>query len=395
MTPNFSQSRSADEIERPSISETEVAICPAPIPYVNLVAQFREEKDLVLAAVTAVLERGDYIGGAAVAELETALAAYHGVPHVVCLNSGTDALILAMHGLGIGRDDEVITPVNSFVASAASIIRVGARPILVDVLPDQNLDPDAVARAITPRTKAIMPVHLTGRPADMDAILALAQQHGLFVIEDAAQAIGSRHRGRLAGTIGDAGCFSAHPLKNLNACGDAGFVVTHRADLAERLRLLRNHGLIDRNTVGVFGTVSRMDTLQAAILLARLPLLDTVIDRRRRNAACYQSLLDPRHVVVPPCREHEFNTFHTFVIQTDQRDALQSWLTGHGIGTGIHYPIPIHMQPAARQLGYKQGDFPVAETQSRRILTLPVNQSLSVTDIRQVVETIHAFFSRD
>jgi dTDP-4-amino-4,6-dideoxygalactose transaminase len=395
MMPNPSRPRLADEAESASIPEAEGGAPPAPIPYVNLMAQLREEKDLILAAVTAVLERGDYIGGAAVAELETALAAYHGVPYAVCLNSGTDALILAMHGLGIGHGDEVITPVNSFVASAASIVSIGARPVLVDVLSDQNLDPDAVARAITPRTKAIMPVHLTGRLADMDAILALAQQYGLLVIEDAAQAIGSRHRGRLAGTIGDAGCFSAHPLKNLNACGDAGFVLTHRADLADRLRLLRNHGLIDRNTVSMFGTVSRMDTLQAAILLARLPLLDTVIDRRRRNAACYQSLLDPRYVVVPRCREYEFNTFHTFVIQTDQRDGLQSWLSSHGIGTGIHYPIPIHMQPAARELGYKAGDFPVAEAQSRRILTLPVNQSVSMADIQRVVETIHAFFSRN
>lgn len=395
MAPDLNRSRLADEIGKPLLPEATAPISPAPIPYVNLAAQFQEEKDVVLAAVTAVLERGDYVGGAAVAELEAALAAYHGVPHVVCLNSGTDALMLAIEGLGIGHGDEVITPVNSFVASAASIVRVGAQPILVDVLPDQNLDPAAVARAITPRTKAIMPVHLTGRLADMDAISDLARHHGLFVIEDAAQAIGSRHRGRLAGTIGDVGCFSAHPLKNLNACGDAGFVVTRRADLAERLRLVRNHGLVDRNTVGLFGTVSRMDTLQAAILLTRLPRLDGIIERRRRNAACYQALLDPQHVVVPPCRAHEFNSFHTFVIQTEQRDALQGWLTDHGIGTGIHYPIPIHMQPAAHGLGYKEGDFPVAEAQSRRILTLPVNQSLSEIDIRRVTETIHAFFSRN
>jgi len=363
-----------------------------PIPYVNLSAQFEEERAAILSAITGVLERGDFIGGAAVDELEKALAEYHGLSEVVCLNSGTDALILALRVLGIGPGDEIITPTNSFVASTACVVAVGARPVLVDVLPDQNVDPEAVSRAVTPRTKAIIPVHLTGRIADMDAIGAIAREHGLAVVEDAAQAIGSRYHDRLAGTLGDIGCFSAHPLKNLNACGDAGFMTMNRPDLAARARLLRNHGLADRNTVAEWGAVARLDTLKAAVLLVRLRNLGDVIARRRRNAALYRQLLASAPVFVPPDRNHEYNTFHTFVIQGDRRDALQDWLKVRGIGTAIHYPIPIHLQPAARELGYRRGDFPVAEAQAERILTLPVNQFLSEGDIARVAEAVSDFY---
>ena len=362
------------------------------IPYVNLVAQFEEEREELLATVTAALARGDYVLGAAVGELEAALAAYHGTRHAVALNSGTDALTLTMRVLGIGRGDEVITPVNSFIASTAAVVQAGARPVLVDVLPDQNIDPEAAGRAITPRTRAIMPVHLGGRIADMDPILDLARRHRLAVIEDAAQAVGSRYRGRLSGTLGDFGCFSAHPLKNLNACGDAGFVVTDRDDLIERLRLIPRHGLVDRNTVVEFGLVSRMDTLQAAILLMRLKRLDGLLERRRRNAALYRERLDPRHVFMPPCRDHEYNSFHTLVVQLDRRDELHAHLTENGIGTAIHYPVPIHLQPAARDLGYRPGDFPVAERQAQRILTLPIHQFLSADDIDHIAAAINAFY---
>jgi len=362
-----------------------------PIPYVNLQAQFEEEGDELLAVVTAALKRADFVGGAAVGELEKALADFHSVADAVALNSGTDALILAMRALGVGRGDEVITPANSFIASTAAIMHVGATPVLVDVQPDQNIDPDAVERAVTSRTKAIMPVHLTGRVADMGRIAALAERRGLLVIEDAAQAIGSGLDGRLAGAMGDFGCFSAHPLKNLNACGDAGFLITNQSRLAERIRRLRNHGMADRNTVAEFGLVSRMDTLQAAILAMRLKRLPGVIERRRRNAALYDSLLDRNLIFIPPDREGEFNTFHTYVIQVDRRDALQAHLAARGIGTAIHYPVPIHLQPAAASLGYRPGDFPVAEAQAGRILTLPINQFLTPDDIERVAGEVNAF----
>jgi len=297
-----------------------------------------------------------------------------------------------MKALGIGAGDEVITPPNSFVASTASIVMTGATPVFADVLPDQNIDPEAVAAAVTPRTKAIMAVHLTGRVAQMDRLAQIAARYGLLLIEDAAQAIGSRYMGKPAGSLGDLACFSAHPLKNLNAAGDAGFIVTADGAVATRIERLRNHGLVDRNTAEEWGTASRLDTLQAAILLMRLTKLDNVINQRRANAEIYCRLLDPTHVYIPPAHNIEFNSFHTFVIQVDERDKLKDFLAMKGIRTAIHYPVPIHLQPAARGLGYRRGQFPAAERQADRILTLPVHQYLSSDDIEYVAETVNGFY---
>jgi dTDP-4-amino-4,6-dideoxygalactose transaminase len=363
------------------------------IGYVNLPAQFEEERTEILQAVEGVFRRGDFIGGEAVGKLEQELSAYLGTPHVVTLNSGTDALILAMKVLDIGPGDEVITPPNSFVASTASIVAVGATPVFADVLPDQNIDPAAVEAAVTPRTKAILPVHLTGRTADMNPLMGIAKKHGLAVIEDSAQAVGSTYDGRMSGTIGTLGCFSAHPLKNLNAAGDAGFVVTADAGLAERIRRLRNHGLINRSDVSEWGTVSRLDTVQAEVLRIRLRHLPSVIARRRRNAAQYRAELAGLPVFVPPCREIEFNTFHTFVVQTDRRDEMQRFLASKGIETTIHYPVPIHLQPAATHLGHGPGEFPVTERQAGRILTFPVNQFLSASDISYICSSVRGYFA--
>jgi dTDP-4-amino-4,6-dideoxygalactose transaminase len=364
------------------------------VPYVNLPAQYAEEKDEIQAAIQAVFEKGDFIGGRAVGKLEEDFAAFCGVKEVIAVNSGTDALILSMKVLDIGPGDEVITPPNSFVASTAAIVHVGATPIFADVLPDQNIDPEAVEAAVTPRTKAIMPVHLTGRMADMDRIQVIAKKHGLAVIEDAAQSVGSMLSGRMSGAIGDLGCFSAHPLKNLNAAGDAGLITTNDAAMAARLRRLINHGQEDRDTVVEWGYVSRMDTLQAGVLSVRLRNLPSVIERRRRNAALYQDLLDPTCVFFPPDRNTEFNTFHTFVVQVDQRDELQRHLADQGIGSAIHYPIPIHLQPAAKDLGYETGSMPQTERQAGRILTLPVNQFLTEEQVRQAAETVNAFCAK-
>ncbi|HLH87338.1 MAG TPA: DegT/DnrJ/EryC1/StrS family aminotransferase [Xanthobacteraceae bacterium] len=366
---------------------------PPRIPYVDLAAQYAEERAQLLPVIDQVLASGGYVGGGIINRLEGKLAALCQVKHAVVLNSGTDALILGMRALGIGAGDEVITPPNSFVASTAAIVQIGARPVFADVLADQNVDPERIASAITPRTKAIMPVHLTGRIADMDAIMELARAHGLLVIEDAAQAIGSSYRERPAGSFGDVGCFSTHPLKNLNAIGDGGFITTDRDDVAARVRLLRNHGLIDRNSVAEFGLVSRMDALQAAVLEFRLDRLDDIIRRRRANAARYRELLDFRRVFVPADRQIEFNSYHLFVIQTDRRDSLQQHLAQKGIGTAVHYPIPIHLQPAAASLGYGRGDFPVTERQAERILSLPVNQSLDGEQITTVAEEINRFLA--
>lgn len=362
------------------------------IPYVQVQKQYEEERTELLEIVDKVLADGQYVGAKIIDELEEEIAAYCGVKHAVALNSGTDALMLGMMAMGIGEGDEVITPPNSFVASTASIVHVGATPVFADVLPDQNIDPDAIEAAITPRTKAIMPVHLSGRVCRMDRIQAIADKHGLLIIEDAAQSIGSMYQGKKSGSFGKAGCFSAHPLKNLSGCGDGGFLTTDDDAIARQVRLLRNHGMPDRAQVLEWGYVSRMDTLQATILRFRLGKLADITEKRRANAHYYQEHLKHEFLFLPSCQPEEYNTFHTFVIQVEgSRDALQNHLQGLGIKTAIHYPVPIHLQPAAKSLGYSMGDFPVTEAQAQTILTLPVNQYLTRNEQEIIVKEVLAF----
>ena len=364
------------------------------VPYVALDQQFAAESASLLARLQRTLASGQWVAGPEVAELETRLAARLGASECIAVGSGTDALILSLRALGIGPGDEVITAPNSFIATASAIVQVGATPVFADVLPDQNIDPARVAAAITSRTRAILPVHLSGRTAPMLELLELARRHGLRVIEDAAQAIDARRNGRAAGTFGDLGCFSCHPLKNLNAAGDAGFILANDAEVGQRLRRLRSNGLVDRETALEWGVVSRLDSLQAAVLLERLPALDGVTDARRANAQRYRELLDGiPQLFLPPCRPEEHNVFHTFVIQVDRRDELQMFLRERGIGTAIHYKIPIHLQPAARALGHGPGSFPVAERQATRILSLPVHQFLTQADVAYVAARVREFFS--
>jgi dTDP-4-amino-4,6-dideoxygalactose transaminase len=364
------------------------------VPYVALERQFAAESAAMLTRLQRTLSSGQWVAGPEVAELEARLAARLGARECIAVGSGTDALILSLRALGVGAGDEVITAPNSFIATASAIVQVGATPVFADVLPDQNIDPESVAAAITPRTRAILPVHLSGRTAAMPELLELARRHDLRVIEDAAQAIDARRNGQSAGTFGDLGCFSCHPLKNLNAAGDAGFILANDAELAQRLRRLRSNGLVDRETALEWGVVSRLDSLQAAVLLERLPALDSVTEARRRNAHGYRELLGGiPQIFMPPCRPEEHNVFHTFVIQVDLRDELQEFLRERGIGTAIHYKIPIHLQPAAHALGYAPGSFPVAERQAARILSLPVHQFLTQADLAYVAANIREFFS--
>lgn len=362
------------------------------VPYLNFRAQYEQEKDAIEAAIHQVFEHGDFVGGKAIRDIEEALAEYIGVRRVVALASGTDALVLGMRALGIGPGDEVITAPNSFVASAAAIVSVGATPVFADISEDGNLNPDKVESAVTAKTKAIMPVHLTGRVAHMRELNTIAKKHDLFVVEDAAQSIGSKLDGQSAGTFGHIGCFSAHPLKNLNAAGDAGFLATNDEEIAETVFLLRSHGLKNRDTMLHWGVVSRMDTIQAAILLKRLPLLDGVIAKRRANAQKYREKITAPEMILPQCGDLEFNTFHTFIVKTENRNALKEYLLENGIETAIHYPTPIHLQPAAKSLGYQQGDFPLCEKQCQTILSLPIHQFLSEADITTVADCINAFF---
>ncbi len=370
------------------------ARAPRQVPYVALGQQFAAEATALLSRLQRTLASGQWVAGPDVAELETRLAARLGARECIAVGSGTDALILSLRALGIGPGDEVITAPNSFIATASAIVHVGATPVFADVLPDQNIDPAGVEAAMTPRTRAILPVHLSGRTAHMPELLELARRHDLRVIEDAAQAIDARLNGQAAGTFGDLGCFSCHPLKNLNAAGDAGFILADDAELAARLRRLRSNGLVDRETALEWGVVSRLDSLQAAVLLERLPALDSVTETRRRNAHAYRELLAGiSQIFLPPCRAEEHNVFHTFVIQVERRDELQEFLRERGIGTAIHYKIPIHLQPAARSLGYAPGAFPVAERQAQRILSLPVHQFLTQADLAYVAANIREFFA--
>lgn len=360
------------------------------IPYVNLGAQFAEEKAELMPRIEAVLASGMHVGGPEVEALERETAAYVGTRHAVALNSGTDALIFAMVAAGIGPGDEVITPPNSFVASTAAIVRAGGTPVFADVGWDGLLDPEAVAAAVTPRTAAIMPVHLWGGVCDMDPLWKIAERHGLAIIEDAAQAMGTRHRNRRAGALGTVGCFSAHPLKIFNALGDAGFITTDSDDIAARVRLLRNHGLVDRDTVAEFATVSRLDTLQAVVLRYRLGKLDVNIERRRANAELYRHLLADAPIRLPREKPYEFHTCVNFVSQCERRDELQKHLAAKGVQTVVHYNTPIHLQPAAQSLGCRQGQFPVTERLSETILALPANQTLTRDDIGFVSTEIRA-----
>tara|TARA_B100001123_G_C15331848_1_gene1031461 strand:+ start:2222 stop:3358 length:1137 start_codon:yes stop_codon:yes gene_type:complete len=364
------------------------------ISYVNLSAQWQDDCDELLPIIDKVLRSGHYVGGDEVNKFEEKIANFCQVKYAVALNSGTDALTLALHLQGVGRGDEVITPPNSFIASTAAIIHLGAKPVFVDVLPDQNINSRKIEAAITSKTKAIMPVHLTGRVCEMDSIIAIAEKYSLSVVEDAAQAIGSKYKDQLSGSLGNVGCFSTHPLKNLNACGDGGFITTNNKKLYFDLKALRNHGMSERNSVTKFGFVSRMDNLQAAILNYRLSKLDDIIQKRRSNAQIYFDKINTEFIYMANEKDYEFNTYHTFVIQTDRRDDLKKYLLENGIETAIHYPTPIHLQPASKSLGHKGGDFPEAEKQSKQILTLPVNQSLKQEELEKIISTINRFFSK-
>ena len=281
------------------------------IPYVNMKAQWQEERNELLPIIDKILSSGQYVGGTEIDKFEEDIAKYCQVKYAVALNSGTDALIMALDLLGVGPGDEVITPPNSFIASTAVIIHRGARPVFVDVLPNQNIDPDKIESAITSKTKAIMPVHLTGRVCEMDSIMDIADKHGLSVVEDAAQAIGSKYKGKPSGSIGHVGCFSTHPLKNLNACGDGGFITTNDENIYFKAKALSNHGMLNRDKVESFGYVSRMDNLQAGILNYRLNKLDKIISLRRKNAQFYIENIQNNNIFIPLEKSCEFNTLVT------------------------------------------------------------------------------------
>jgi dTDP-4-amino-4,6-dideoxygalactose transaminase len=359
------------------------------VPFVDLRERFVEEQDELRACFERVVAQAQLILGPPVADFEAAAARAIGVAHVVGLNSGTDALMMALWAHGIGKGDEVITTPISFVATTGAIVHVGARPVYVDVGPDQNIDPARIAAAITPRTRAIVPVHWCGRVADMEAIGAIARAHGLVVIEDAAQAMGASRGGRRAGTFGAIAAFSAHPLKLLSALGDAGYLATDDAEVARRVRLYRAHGLESRDWCLLYGVNSRLDALHAAVLELRLGKLADVIARRRRNVALYRALVRPGPIELPADDEAAWTIFN---VLAERRDDLRAHLAARGVETLLYYGTALHLHPAAAALGYRRGDFPVAEAQCERVLALPHHQHLGEEQIAHVAEAVNAFY---
>ena len=363
------------------------------VPFLDLKVQFASIRDEVMPAVAAVLDSQDCCNGVAVRELEKALAEYCGCAAAVGVSSGTDALLCSMMALGIGPGDEVITPTFTFFATAGCIWRAGAKPVFVDIQPDTlNLDPSKIGQAVTPRTKAIIPVHLYGQMADMAPIQAVAKKHGLFVIEDVAQSIGASQKGRKAGSLGTVGCLSFYPTKNLGGVGDAGMIVTQDAQLAKTLAVFRNHGESSRYHHKHVGGNFRLDSIQAAALLVKLRHLDRWTAMRRSHATIYDEMLAGIDGLrTPVIGNGNFSIYNQYVVRTPRRDALKDYLARQGVGSGIYYPLCLHQQECFASLGGKAGDFPNAEAAAAEVLALPIYPELSDEQIRYVATKVREF----
>jgi dTDP-4-amino-4,6-dideoxygalactose transaminase len=368
------------------------------VPLCDLQVQYRELQTEIEARVLQVLASGQVIQGPEVAALETEIAQYCGVAHAVGCSSGSDALLLALTALEIGPGDEVLTAPYTFFATAGSICRTGARPVFADIDPDTwNIDPRQVESRITPRTRALLPVHLFGQCADMEPLWSIAEKHNLVVIEDAAQALGSEYQHRKAGSLGGMGCFSFYPSKNLGAYGDAGMVVTSDHAWAERMACLRIHGMPVRYHHKYMGWNARLDALQAAILRVKLPHLDRWVEARRMAARRYDELIGDYQLdeqltrpAVTPDRKHSFNQY-VVKVANGQRDGLMRHLRSENIGCEVYYPVPLHLQESLALLGYHAGDFPVSEEASRSVLALPLFPEITVAQQERVISACSAY----
>ena len=354
------------------------------------------EPDSYFDDLRELVKTGDYTIGQPVADFEQRISSLMQIPHVVGVNTGTDAIAMALQMLGVGSGDEVITTPNTFIATVGAIVQTGARPVFVDSNSEMVIDSSKIEAAITPRTKAIVPVHYTGGMADMPAIMAIAAKHQLVVVEDACQAILSTWNGRMAGCWGDAGAVSLHPLKNLNVWGDGGFVVTRSTDLDRDLRLFRNHGMLNRDEIVMFGRNCRMQTFQAVIASRLLNDLEWITRRRIEIAQQFDAAFAElaSHIEIPFRRPEVRHVFHLYELRVQQRDALLGFLQEHGVDAKIHYPIPIHLQKAAADLGYKEGDFPQAETHGRTAISLPLHQHLLDEEIEYTIQQVRAFYGK-
>lgn len=365
------------------------------VPFSYLDRQFSDVQTY-LKDIEALVKTGDFTLGKALQKFEEQFARVCGMPYAIGVASGTDALILSLKILGIGPGDEVITTPTTFIATVGAIVATGAKPVFVDSEEGFVIDPMKIESAITPRTKAILPVHYSGNVADMPAIMRIAQKHHLPVVEDACQAIGASLHGEPVGSWGESACFSLHPLKNLNVWGDGGVIVTRSHEVAERLRLYRNHGLRNRDEAEAFGVNSRLDTLQAVVGNRLLADVDFITNQRiaiaKRYDEAFQELSE--FIRVPPRRPGVKHVFHLYIVRAKDRDELLSHLHRNGIEAKVHYPIPVHLQVAAQPLGYKKGDFPLSEEDARTMISLPAHQHLTEEEREYVIDEVRSFYRR-
>ena len=360
------------------------------IPFLDLKAQHTPLRDEIRAAIDEVIDANAFAGGSFVAQFERDFAAYCDCTHAIGVGNGTDALWLALLALGVGPGDEVITVPSTFMATAEAITYCGAKPTFVDVDPlTYTMDPSRLEAAITPRTKAIIPVHLFGQVADMDPIMEIARRHHLPVVEDACQAHGAEYKGRKAGSIGDVGCFSFYPGKNLGAMGEAGGIVTNNQELNDKVRILRDHGQSEKYHHVMVGWNCRMDGIQGAVLRIKLKHLEKGNDLRRAHAAAYtEALSNLDGIVTPTVAEDRKHVFHVYALLVEERDEMIRKLGKAGVATGIHYPVPIHLQKAYQSLGHAPGDFPVSERSAEKFLSLPMYPELTVAQRDRVIEAV-------
>jgi dTDP-4-amino-4,6-dideoxygalactose transaminase len=366
------------------------------IPLVNLRRQYHSIKDEIDKKIMEVLESGKFILGENVEAFEEEFARYCGAKYGVGVASGTDALIMALKAVGVGKGDEVITVPNTFIATVDAISHNGATPTFIDIEPETyTMKASDIRQKITKRTKVILPVHLYGHPVDMDPLLEAAEENDLYVVEDACQAHGAEYKGRKVGSLGNIACFSFYPSKNLGAYGDGGIIVTNNEEVAERARMLRDYGQKEKYKHVVIGYNSRLDEMQAAILRVKLRYLDRWIDERRRNAKKYSEELSEIPDVIPPIeKSYAKHVYHLYVIRTKHRNEMQRWLSSRSISTGIHYPIPIHLQEAYMHLNLREGSFPETEMCSKEILSLPMFPELTEDEISYVCQCIREFVKR-
>ena len=359
----------------------------------NYLSEQFADHDEILNKIKEVVIKGDFTLGSCVDEVEEEYASLCGTKHAIGVGSGTDALFLSLKVLGVDNGDEVITTPFTFFATVGSIVTTGAKPVFVDCGNDLNINPDLIEAAITPRTKAIMPVHWSGRPCDMDKINAIAEKHGIAVVEDACHAIKATYKNRPTGGLGNFGCFSFHPLKNLNVWGDGGIITTNSDEHAKRLKLIRNHGLIGRNECVEFGYNSRLDTIQAVVVKHMLGKINHITDSRISNASYLDDNLKDIKQIELPNRDSELKeVFHLYMFNAEKRDELQEYLISKDIDAKVHYPIPMHLQVAAKKYGYKEGDFPMCEKAGKSVISLPVHEFISKENLDKVISHIKYFY---